>query len=109
MAWSTELDGLMPHTITVAGLASFSTDGYATEVYGSASTYTARVAGKQTLVKSFRGIDELAKTVAWVKTTSTFAPSDQFTLPDGSTPELLAVEAYPDEDGHHHVKLMFGD
>lgn len=109
MVWSTELDDLMPHTITVAGLASFSTDGYATEVFSTAVSYTSRVVGKQQLVKSFQGIEELSKTVVWVKSSSTFGPSDKITLPDGSTPELLAVEAYPDEDGTHHTKLMFGD
>jgi hypothetical protein len=108
MAWSTELDALMPHTITVAGLASFTTAGYGTPAFGSASTYTARVVGKQILVDTFRGTEELTKTVVWVKATSTFGPSDQITLPDGTTPELLAVETYPDEDGSHHQKLMFG-
>ena len=108
MSWSTELDALMPHTITVGALASFSTDGYGTPTFGAASSYTARVVGKQTLVDTFRGTEELAKTVVYVKATSTFGPSDQITLPDGTTPELLAVEAFPDEDGAHHTKLMFG-
>ena len=108
MSWSTELEALMPHTITVAGLASFTTDGYGEPSFGSASTYQARVVGKQTLVETFRGTEELAKTVVYVAATSTFGPSDQITLPDGTTPELLAVESYPDEDGAHHMKLMFG-
>jgi len=108
MVWSTELDALMPHTITVGGLSAFSTDGYGTPTYAAASTYTARVVGKQTLVDTFRGTEELTKTIVYVKSSSTFGPSDQITLPDGSTPELLAVEAYPDEDGAHHSKLMFG-
>ena len=108
MSWSTELDELLPHTITVGALASFSADGYGTPTFSAASSYAARVVGKQTLVDTFRGTEELTKTVVYVNATSTFGPSDQITLPDGSTPELLAVEAYPDEDGLHHQKLMFG-
>lgn len=109
MSWSTLFEALMPHTVTVAGLASFSTDGYGTPAYStSATSYTARVVTKQTLVQTFRGTEELAKTVVYLAATSTFGPSDRITLPDGSTPELLAVETYPDEDGQHHVKLMFG-
>ena len=108
MVWSTDLDALMPHTITHKSLSSFSTDGYATEVWSTGISYTARVVGKQTLVKTFEGTEELATTVVYVKTSSTFGASDQITLPDGSTPPLLAAETYPDETGHHHAKLMFG-
>ena len=32
----------------------------------------------------------------------------QYTLTDGTTPELLAVEAVPDEDGVHHIRMSFG-
>jgi len=108
MSWSTELEALMPHTITVGALSAFSTDGYGTPTFSAASSYTARVVGKQQLVDTFRGTEELTKTIVYVKSSSTFGPSDQITLPDGSTPELLAVESYPDEDGAHHMKLMFG-
>ena len=108
MVWSTDLDALMPHTITHKSLTAFSTDGYATEVWSTGVSYAARVVGKQTLVKTFEGTEELATTVVYVKTSSTFGASDQITLPDGSTPPLLAAETYPDETGVHHAKLMFG-
>ncbi|MHC5112319.1 MAG: hypothetical protein ACYTHJ_20875 [Planctomycetota bacterium] len=109
MAWSTTFEALMGDTITVATLDSFSTDGYGTPSYSTSPTsYTARVVSKQTLVNTFAGTEELAKTVVYVAATSTFGPADQITLPDGSTPELLAVELYPDKDGQHHAKLMFG-
>jgi hypothetical protein len=67
-----------------------------------------RVTERQTLVRSFEGEQEVATTVVWCRSTSTFSPSDKITLPDGTTPKLLAVEEYRDEDGiiHHH-KLFF--
>ena len=107
MAWSTAFEKLMPATVQVAALTGLSTDGYGTPTYGSASTHKARVVGKQHLVRTFAGVEETARTMVWVASTSTFAPSAQFTLPDGTTPELLAVTAYPDSDGTHHVRLSF--
>lgn len=112
MSWESEFEDLMPDTIRVASLSGFSTDGYGTATYGSATSYTARVVRKQRLVRTFEGTEELSTVTAYVASTSTFGPSDQFYLPDGSTfsvsPNLLAVEAFPDEDGIHHVRLMFG-
>lgn len=107
MAWSTGFESFMPVTITVAALSGLSTDGYGTATYGTATTYKARVVGKQHLVRTFAGVEETARTMVWVASTSTFAPSAQFTLPDATTPELLAVTAYPDGDGTHHMKLSF--
>ena len=107
MAWSTAFEKLMPATVQVAALTGLSTDGYGTPTYGSASTHKARVVGKQHLIRTFDGVEETARTMVWVASTSTFAPSAQFTLPDGTTPELLAVTAYPDSDGTHHVRLSF--
>ncbi len=109
MAWTDELVGLMPNTVTVAGFASFSTDGYATATFStSGTTYSARVVQEQRMVRTFAGEEELATTSVWVASTSTFGPSDQVTLPDGSAPPLLAVETFRDENGVTHSKLAFG-
>jgi hypothetical protein len=107
MAWSTDFEELMPHTVTVASLSGLSTDGYGTETFGTATSYSARVIGKQHVVKSLTGIDETARTLVYIASTSTFPASAQYTLPDASTPEVLAVEAVPDEDGVHHIKVSF--
>lgn len=98
---------MMPDTIVVSTLTGLSTDGYGTATYTTGTSYPARIVRKQQLVRSFAGVEEIATSVAWVASTSTFPPSGRFTLPDASTPELLAAESYPDEDGSHHQKLMF--
>jgi len=97
----------MPAGVTVSAWSGLSTDGYGTATFASGTTYKARVLGKQHLVRSFAGVEETARTVVWVASTSTFAPSVQVTLPDGSTPELLAITAVPDEDGINHSKMSF--
>lgn len=102
---------LMRDKVIVAGLASYSTDGYGRPVWGTATTYTARVVREQRLVRTFEGTEELSTVTAWLNTTSTFGPLATYTLPSatGDTRlNLMAVDAYPDENGPHHVKLRFG-
>jgi hypothetical protein len=110
MSWDTAFDALMNDTVVVASLDSFSTDGYGTPVWGTATTYTARVVREQTMVRTFEGTEELATVTAWLKSTATFGPTARYTFPTstGAALTLLAVDAYPDEDGVHHVKLRFG-
>jgi hypothetical protein len=100
---------VMTQTLTVNRLSGVSTDGYGRPAYSTArSSYACRVTGKQHLVRNLEGEQEVADTIAWVRSTSTFGPSDRITLPDGSTPKLLALEAYRDETGAlHHLSLHF--
>lgn len=111
MSWSTAFNDLMPDTVTVKTVTGVSTDGYGTPTYSTAKSYSARVVRKQELVRTFEGTEELATTIAWVNSTSTsqFTPSAEVTLPSGETPPLMNVEAYPDEDGIHHIRLAFGN
>lgn len=110
MPWDAALLDLMPSTLTVTRLSGVSTDGYGIPTYStSALSRRCRVTEKQTLVRTIEGTQEIAKTVVWCRSTSTFSPSDKITLPDGTVPPLLAVEEYRDESGSlHHHKLFFG-
>lgn len=101
---------VMTQTLTVTRLTGVSTDGYGRPAYStSALSRYCRVTEKQHLVRSFEGTQEVASTIVWVRSTSTFSPSDKITLPDGTTPPLLAVDEYRDDSGalHHHT-LHFG-
>lgn len=114
MTWDAELEALMTQTVVVStgptsranlsGVASFSTSG---------STYKARVVHKPEQVRV--GADSVveAKAVAWVASTTAISREHRVTIPsaDGSgteSPPVLAVEQYPDEDGRHHHKILFG-
>jgi len=108
MAFDDALLDLMPDTLSVYALKGVSTDGYGTASYSTAvKSYRCRVVEKQSLVTTFEGTEQVARTVVWVKSTSTFGPWDKVTLPDGTSPQLLAVEDYRDETGHHHQRLAF--
>ena len=109
MPYTTPLLGLFSTTVTHAAWTGMSTDGYASPTYStSASTFQARIVTEQRLVRTFDGIEELAVTTVWLASTSTFSALDRFTLPDTSTPELLALETFRNKDGITHTKLAFG-
>lgn len=102
------LTDLLASTVVVSPWSGFSSDGEAVATYGAGSTYSARVVSKQTKVQTFEGAEEVATTEVWIASTSTFGPSDRVTLPDGSSPVMLAVETYRDEVGVTHSKVFFG-
>ncbi len=108
MAYTDPLADLFSTTVTHKPWTGMSTDGYATPTYGTATTYQAREITDQRQVRSFEGIEELATTTVWVASTATWDVADQWTLKDGTTPGLLAVETFRDETGVTHSKLAFG-
>lgn len=108
MSFSTEFEALMVDSLVVSGLASVS-DMYGTAGFSTAgTTYKARYVIKQELVRTLEGTEELSRAMAWVNSTSTFSPWDKYTINGSTVGPLMAVNAYPDEDGTHHVRLAFG-
>ena len=109
MAFDDALLDLMPDTVSVAALASFSTDGYGEPVYStSAVSYRCRYVSKQVEVTSFDGSEEVANTVIWCKSSSTFHPSDKLSIGGVQLGPVLRVEQSRDEDGHHHSRIFCG-
>ena len=108
MAFDAHLAALMPDSVTVSQMTAVSTDGYLTPVYGTASTYTARVVRRDTLVTSVDGTQEVARYTVWIRSTSTFEPHSKFVFSGTTFGEPLTLEAFPDTDGIHHVKASFG-
>jgi hypothetical protein len=105
MAVSDFLD-LMPATISHAPLVS--RDAFGLPTYGSDTEYRARVIYKPTHVRGPAANIVLAKGVVWIAGTPTIGSEDRLTLPDGTTPPILAAARIPDEDGDHHCKIYFG-
>jgi len=98
---------LLKQTLQQAVLDS--RDDYGNPTFGFGVSYPCRVVARLTRVRSFSGEEVVARTVAWVASTSRFGPEDEYTLPDGTMPPLLSVETFPDETGTiHHQKLFFG-
>ena len=109
MAWDRAFEALMDSTMKVRSFSGVSTDGYLTPTFASSTkTWRARFVRKQELVKTFVGTEETSAAVAWVRSTSTFGPSDKVTINGSTIGPMLAVAHYPDEDGHHHSKVWWG-
>ena len=82
-------------------------DGYSHETGGATTTYRGRWVKKNKRVIDSSGNEVLSGSQFSILGSPDVSPTATCTLPDGSSPILLAVERYPDEDGPHHTKLMF--
>lgn len=71
------------------------------------STYRARVANTKKWVRNSEGVAIQASYMAWILSTGIIAADSKITLPDGSTPPILAISSFPDDSGAHHVEVLF--
>jgi tRNA G18 (ribose-2'-O)-methylase SpoU len=106
----TDWTDLMPHTVTVAALSS--RDAYGKPTRAAATSYTARVTYKTQRVASQRLSDSsgdvLSRGFVILAGTPNVGVDDLITLPDSSTPVILAVDRISDEDGLLYTKVYFG-
>lgn len=103
----------MDQTVTVYAHSGYNSVGDAQ--YSTASaTHAARVEKVQRLVKSAEGRDTMATTVVYVGyTTAGVAPTvtvqSKLTLPDGTSPPILAVDTHRMRTGGtDHQAVYFG-
>lgn len=82
--------------------------GYGERSFGSPASYDARIVKINKLVKTSDGSEKMSTSQVWIQGTPVVTPEDQITLPDGSTPIILSVEKFPDDNGDHHVKVFMG-
>lgn len=110
MSFPTALQELMTSTMKVRSLSGFSTNGYFVPTYASSTkTWACRLLKTQELVRTAAGTEEIATSVAWVKSTSTFSPSDKITVNGSTLGALLRIDHFSDEDGHHHSKVWWAE
>ena len=109
MSFNDALLDLMPSTLHVDPMSSLSTDGYGTFVFTtSTASYRCRHVIKQTEVTNLQGEQEVANSVLYIKSASTFAVSDKLSIGGVELGPVIRVEQYPDEDGHHHTQCFLG-
>lgn len=82
-------------------------DVYGAPSAGTSSTKQCRIVRKNKLARDAAGAEVVAGTQVWLQAPSGISVTDTVTMPDGSTPVIIAIEAYPDEDGLHHEVLLF--
>lgn len=97
---------LMPATVTVQTFVG--RDSYGTASYGSPITFSARVTYKNDYIRVATGEQVVSRGHIWIATVEDVTVQDLITLPDGTTPPLLAVEQIADESGPLYTKVYFG-
>ena len=98
---------LMNQTVSHAEFAGRSEYGVPT--YGSSVEYSARVVYKQKFIRKADGSEVLSQGQVWLQSNVVATVEDEITLPDGSTPPILAIERFSDETtDFHHTKIYFG-
>lgn len=94
-------------TITIASPSTMSK--YGAPTYGSDSTaIPARVELAHRVVVDQDGVEQIATGTLYVlSTTASLNTDSKVTLPDGRTPKILRVDVLNDEEGQHHLEVMF--
>lgn len=87
-------------------------DRFGAPVYGLGDEYPARVVGEVKMVRATTGEEKVSSTKVTIPGPphgpGSIDPRSRITLPDGSTPPILAVGTHPDEEGrlHHFTVRM---
>lgn len=101
------------HTVIVQPYAG--QDAYGVRVYGSATSYVARVVGGRKVVRDATGSEVVSQTQVYIASDTQIDVKSKVTLPSGnilsgntSTPPLITVSYHPDasSDGLSHSVLF---
>lgn len=108
MSYDHDFDGMLAQTVVITTRSGH--NAYGEPSWAAAgSTFRARIVAKPGFARSAQGEVVAVKSVIWVASTGTITVDDRVTLPDGTTPPVVAVESYPDEDGASYFsKIMLG-
>lgn len=106
MSLDPELLELFPHSVTLAAPSSVSNAGEV--AWGAGTSYQARVAKRQDIVRDKNGYEQVSETLVDLTTAPGAKPSWKITLPDGATPPILAVSVAVDEDGDCYETIYCG-
>lgn len=96
-----------PHTVQIANVAS--TDNYGQTSFGSNTAYQARVEKRARLFRDQNGREIVGVATVYLTSAVTISPRARITLPDGTTPPILAVETQPDESGDYYTAIITGN
>lgn len=107
MAIESLLTDLMVQTITIAAVSS--KDAYGKRSWASPTSITnCRVQTGSHKVLDTVGQETIAEGKVYVPNNPSVTVNSKLTLPDGTTPPILAVETFGDERGNHHLVIHYG-
>lgn len=109
MSFETVFLSMMPSTIKVSTRSGH--DNYGQPTFAATTTsYRARIVEKREFLRTAEGEVLEQSHLLWVRSTGavSITTDDRITLPDGTTPQVLSVEMFPDEDLEHHRRIRLG-
>lgn len=63
--------------------------------------YLCRIVAKTKTVRTLTGDEKVSNRQVYLASAPGVTPKDKLTLPDGTAPVILSVDAYPDENGDY--------
>ena len=97
-------------TQTVAVRNPTTKNGDGSQNFSTASvSYNARVVNANKQTRDLQGDIVQAAYVAWIASTGVLSPQARYQLPDGTTPPVLNLNVYPDENGNYFNRITFGN
>ncbi len=113
MALPEPLRSMCRNTVIVETYAG--QDAYGVKVFGTATSYVARVVGQRKLVRDQSGKEVVSMTQVWIASDNQIDVKSRVTLPSGaittgntSQPPIISASYYPDatEGGLSHTVLF---
>ena len=92
---------------TVLIQTSTGADGYGQQAYGTAVSIPARIIGRNRLVRNVQGQEVISTVQIIVNGDVAVTTFSRITLPDGSTPLVIAVLEMPDAYGIPYHKVIY--
>lgn len=93
-------------TVTVYAYSGF--DAYGSPTWSTVGTaYSALVVGQVKSVRDRSGVEKISNTQIYLPGTVTINIEDKITLPDASSPVIIAVQSFPDFDGTNVLTQVF--
>lgn len=84
-----------------------SKDSYGKPTYGADVPYGARISERNIKVRDAQGEEVVADGYILLGSSNSIPVDSKITLPDSSTPVIIAVNRAYDESGLHHTRIYF--
>lgn len=97
---------MMPRSVSIQPYTGQNGDGEPT--HGAVADYRARVEGRIRYITTVDGSDRVPVRRVYVAATGGITVKDKITLPDGTSPPIVAVAIVDDEAGPHHIVVETG-
>ena len=106
MTLDAALRELMTDTVTIAPVST--RDAYGKHGWATAVSYVGRIQSGDHKVLDPKGVERVSVGRVYIPDAPDVSIHDKLTLPDGTSPPILAIDETHDERGTHHTTIHYG-